>query len=58
LNPTAVRQLVDEHLSGRRDYGQELWLLLIFELWHRNFLEKSSRASNAEAQIRACSGAS
>lgn len=39
LNPSAVRQLVKEHLSGRRDYGQELWLLLIFELWHRNFLE-------------------
>lgn len=39
LNPSAVRQLVNEHLSGRRDYGQELWLLLIFELWHRNFLE-------------------
>ena len=42
LNPSAVRQLVDEHLSGRRDYGQELWLLLIFELWHRNFLETPS----------------
>ncbi len=39
LNATAVRHLVHEHLSGRRDYGQELWLLLIFELWHRNFLE-------------------
>jgi asparagine synthase (glutamine-hydrolysing) len=43
LNPSAVRQLVQEHLSGRRDYGQELWLLLIFELWHRNFLEASSK---------------
>ena len=43
LNPTAVRHLVDEHLSGRRDYGQELWLLLIFELWHRNFLESVGR---------------
>lgn len=42
LNAPSVRQLVDEHLSGRRDYGQELWLLLIFELWHRNFLEASS----------------
>jgi len=58
LNATAVRHLVDEHLSGRRDYGQELWLLLIFELWHRNFLENSSRIGNASAQIQACSGAS
>jgi asparagine synthase (glutamine-hydrolysing) len=53
LNPTAVRNLVEEHLSGRRDYGQELWLLLIFELWHRNFLENAfsgnrSRNENQE----------
>jgi len=43
VNPAAVRQLVSEHLSGRRDYGQELWLLLIFELWHRNFHEASGK---------------
>jgi asparagine synthase (glutamine-hydrolysing) len=52
LNPTAVRHLVDEHLSGRRDYGQELWLLLIFELWHRNFLENSNHRLNAAVQTR------
>jgi asparagine synthase (glutamine-hydrolysing) len=39
LNELAVRGLVNEHLTGRRDHGQALWLLLIFELWHRNFLE-------------------
>lgn len=44
LNPAAVRRFVNEHLTGRRDYGQELWLLLIFELWHRNFLESSHKA--------------
>jgi hypothetical protein len=31
--------LVEEHLSGRRNRPTDLWLLLIFELWHRNFLE-------------------
>ena len=36
----AVRQLVDEHHSGRRDRSSDLWILLVFELWHRNFLEK------------------
>ena len=49
LNPSAVRQLVNEHLSGRRDYGQELWLLLIFELWHRNFLERAPMRENQQA---------
>jgi asparagine synthase (glutamine-hydrolysing) len=36
----AVRQLVEEHLRGRRDRSSDLWILLVFELWHRNFLEK------------------
>jgi asparagine synthase (glutamine-hydrolysing) len=40
----ALRHLVDEHTSGRRDRSHELWLLLMLELWHRNFLE--ARAGN------------
>lgn len=39
FNPEAVRGLVEEHLSGRRNRPTDIWLLLIFELWHRNFLE-------------------
>ena len=50
LSALAVRQLVDEHLSGRRDYGQELWLLLIFELWHRNYLE-SERVCDSQGPV-------
>jgi asparagine synthase (glutamine-hydrolysing) len=39
FSPGAVRQLLDEHLKGRRDLSATLWQLLVFELWHRNFLE-------------------
>jgi asparagine synthase (glutamine-hydrolysing) len=39
LREEAVRQLLDAHLSGRRDHKASIWLLLIFELWHRNYLE-------------------
>jgi asparagine synthase (glutamine-hydrolysing) len=39
FNVASIRGLMDEHLRGRRDRSSELWLLLIFELWHRNFLE-------------------
>jgi len=39
VNPIAVRQLLDEHMSARRDRSSELWMLLVLELWHRNFLE-------------------
>jgi len=33
LAPEPVSALVSEHLSGRENHGQELWSLLIFELW-------------------------
>jgi asparagine synthase (glutamine-hydrolysing) len=36
----AIRGVLEEHFSGRRDHAGVLWMLLIFELWHRNFLEK------------------
>jgi asparagine synthase (glutamine-hydrolysing) len=44
FKPQAVRSLVDEHQSGRRDRPTDLWIMLMFELWHRNFLE-AGRAS-------------
>jgi asparagine synthase (glutamine-hydrolysing) len=39
FNPLAIRNLLEEHWSRRRDRSGELWVLLMFELWHRNFLE-------------------
>jgi asparagine synthase (glutamine-hydrolysing) len=40
LNPPAVRQLLDEHFRGRRNHAGRIWRLLMFGLWHRNYLEK------------------
>ena len=39
FRPEAVRDLLDEHFRGTRDRAGAIWLLLVFELWHRNFLE-------------------
>ena len=39
FRPAAVRSLVEEHVSGRRTRTGAVWSLLMFELWHRNFLE-------------------
>jgi asparagine synthase (glutamine-hydrolysing) len=39
FKPQAVRALLDEHFRGYRDRAGAIWLLLVFELWHRNFLE-------------------
>ena len=41
-----VRQLLDEHFRGRRNHSGRIWRLLMFELWHRNYLEKI-RATDA-----------
>jgi asparagine synthase (glutamine-hydrolysing) len=35
-----VERLIDLHLSGRRDLGHHLWILLVFELWQRTFLDR------------------
>jgi asparagine synthase (glutamine-hydrolysing) len=35
-----VRKLMEDHLSGRRELSARIWRLLMFELWHRNFLEQ------------------
>jgi asparagine synthase (glutamine-hydrolysing) len=42
LDRRGVCQLLDEHARGRRNHSGSIWRLLVFELWHRNFLEKSS----------------
>jgi len=33
LNADTVHRLVDAHLSGRADFGDQLWVLLNLELW-------------------------
>jgi asparagine synthase (glutamine-hydrolysing) len=40
FNPQGIRRLLDEHFRERRDHSGRIWRLLMFELWHRNFLER------------------
>lgn len=42
FDPIAVGRLVDEHLSGSADRGDQVWLLLLFQLWHERWIEPSS----------------
>jgi asparagine synthase (glutamine-hydrolysing) len=44
FNPAGVRRLLEEHFSGRRIHSQRIWRLLMFEMWHRNFLENFQSA--------------
>jgi asparagine synthase (glutamine-hydrolysing) len=34
-----IERLVREHATGRRDHAARLWALLVFELWHRRYLD-------------------
>jgi asparagine synthase (glutamine-hydrolysing) len=40
FEPSGIRKLMDDHLYRGRTLSDHLWRLLMFELWHRNFLEK------------------
>jgi hypothetical protein len=39
FDPAAVARIADEHLAGARNRGNELWLLLEFELWRERWLK-------------------
>ena len=40
FDPSVVEELVRSHLSGRRDNRKQLWTLLVFQLWHEQWLEQ------------------
>ena len=44
-----IRQLLDDHFRGRRDHSGRIWRLLVFELWHRNFLAKVTRPTPVDS---------
>jgi asparagine synthase (glutamine-hydrolysing) len=41
FEPSYVTGLIDDHLAGRRDNRKPLWTLLIFQLWHQQYLESA-----------------
>jgi asparagine synthase (glutamine-hydrolysing) len=40
-----VDRVLEEHLSGRRDHSLRLWQLLVFELWHRQYVDSAAVAA-------------
>ncbi|HVD93001.1 MAG TPA: asparagine synthase C-terminal domain-containing protein, partial [Vicinamibacterales bacterium] len=50
FEPAFIARLLREHLAGR-DHTLRLWQLLVFELWHRHYLDGSHVGSSA-AHIR------
>jgi len=50
FQPAFVSRLVSEHLAGTRDHSWRLWQLVVFERWHREYVER--RGSTAPELLR------
>ena len=47
FRPEAIEALIGEHISGRQDHQRQLFSLLTFELWHRQFIGDARVAPSA-----------
>ncbi len=43
FNYAFIKSLLDEHLARKRDHRKLLWTLLIFQMWHEEYVERPSR---------------
>ena len=53
FNRDVIEAMIDAHISGRADHQNELWALLMLELWHRVFIDSPPLrhdAGNTEEQ--------
>ncbi|HVX14898.1 MAG TPA: asparagine synthase (glutamine-hydrolyzing) [Pirellulales bacterium] len=39
FRPDAIRQVVEDHQTGRYDHSYRLWALMVLELWQREWLD-------------------
>ncbi|TAN62770.1 asparagine synthase (glutamine-hydrolyzing) [bacterium] len=39
FNPQTVKELVNGHISAKKDFSFQLWSLLMLELWHQRFYD-------------------
>ncbi len=51
FEPQAIRTVMDEHFKQVRDHAGVIWMLLVFELWHRNFLETERSLGRSAAHV-------
>jgi asparagine synthase (glutamine-hydrolysing) len=47
-----LERLVREHVAGRRDHSARLWALLMFELWHQQYLDSPQGSAAARHAVR------
>jgi asparagine synthase (glutamine-hydrolysing) len=50
FRPDYVRGLLDRHAAGLQDHSQGIWTLLMFELWHQEFVDAAPRQQPTTAK--------
>jgi asparagine synthase (glutamine-hydrolysing) len=54
FEPKVVAKLLAEHCAGQEDHAEDLWDLLVFEQWHRTFIDEgTTELSEVEADAPA-----
>jgi len=38
FTPEPVQRMIAAHLSGKKNFSHQLWALLVFEIWRKNYL--------------------
>jgi asparagine synthase (glutamine-hydrolysing) len=51
FDPRALRKLVEDHIAGKEDHSVRLFQLLMFELWHRNFLQPFIGTGSSQSKL-------
>jgi asparagine synthase (glutamine-hydrolysing) len=46
-----VERMLQEHASGLIDHSEHLWLLLVFAMWHQQYLSGTNRQNEAERNL-------
>jgi asparagine synthase (glutamine-hydrolysing) len=47
----AIERLIGLHNAGRHDFSWEIWMLLVFEVWHRMYLDSPTVGEQFELHI-------
>jgi asparagine synthase (glutamine-hydrolysing) len=51
FEPIFIDRIVREHLSGKRDHALRLWQLVVFELWHRHYLDNDAAQTTGQPRV-------
>ncbi|MDY6786006.1 MAG: asparagine synthase-related protein, partial [Cyanobacteriota bacterium] len=51
FNPSAVQQLLGEHLNQQQDHRKLLWTLLVFELWYERWGGTTSTVQPSDVRV-------